>query len=266
MRALPLLLVVLAGCSSAPVPPRIDPAPPSPAPSVSASAAPSVSASTTTPVASAVSAPAPPDAKTEASEDVDRTRNGTRLALPGGAELVIAVSAPSAPNSPPEVTLTLVRGEKEIARRDGFFGVTGAKAKILTSAQACESWRGSIRREAFGATSGVRVSIACSTGEDYFSATELAVLFRLDEPLRDLDGLTRIWAGLGAAEHREMDSCLGSREVSFRLINLRTLEKTITEQTRWVEQSFADELKKKLKKGCKVGETKRVERVVLPGG
>jgi hypothetical protein len=266
MRSLPVVLVALAGCSSAPLPPRIDAALPSPRPSASASA--SVSIAIVPPAASAVSYLAPPDEESDDDFPWDKlglAGNGVRLSLEDGADLVITLRDTVAPDSVPEVVMALVRGGKVLSRRDGFAAVTGVEEKILTSAQSCETWRAGIRREAFGSVSGVRVSLGCSTGEDYYTATELAVLFRLDGPLRDLDGLARIWAGPANTLYSEMELCVRSREVDFRLIDVKKLEKTITEETRWNDRSNDEDWAKALKRGCKVKKkTTRVERVALP--
>jgi hypothetical protein len=249
------MLVVIAGCSSAPSPRRIEATPPSPTSSAPASA-----------IAGAVSAVAAPNAEEDdAPSDVDDLVHRTdKLALDDGAELVVVLGQPAEPDGALALTMALIRGGKVISRRDDFAAVTGVKATLLTSAQPCERSVAGLRRESFGRVAGVRVSIVCATGEDYFTSTELAVLFRLDGPVRDLDALPRIWAGLAATERNDMDSCMTSREVAFQVIDAKTLEKTITEQTRWVEQTFGGDLKKRLKKGCKVGTSKRVERVALP--
>lgn len=111
---------------------------------------------------------------------------------------------------------------------------------------------------------GQALSLICATGEAYFSATELAVLLRLDGPVHDLDGLTRIWSGVAAGEQNAMESCLISREVAFRVIDAKTLAKTITEKTSWHEQVIGDDVKKRLRQDCNVGTSKRTERVTLP--
>jgi hypothetical protein len=251
------LFVAVAGCSSAPLPPRVVATPGASAPSA-----------TPSPIAGATSDVAPADEATVAVEDAkdvgDLLTGGARLALGDGAELVVVVKAPSDRDGAPEVTMALVRGGKVIARRDGFDVVTGVEPTLLTATQPCESWRASLRKEAFGSVDGVRVSIACATGEDYFTSTELAVLFRIDGSLRDLDGLTRIWSGIAAREENAMDSCLTSREVGFRVLDAKTLEKTITETTRWVEQVIGDDVKRALRKDCKLGKSKRMERIALP--
>lgn len=254
-------LALLTGCSSAPLPPRAEAAPPSP----SASAPAVIASATAAPVASAapVAPPAEPEEK-KSREDDDPTRGGTRLVLEDGAVLTIEARELSAPDSPPEVTLILSRGGKEVARREGFAAVTGVKPKLLAATHLCERSNAHLRRESFGSAAGVRVSIVCISGEDYARGTELAVLFRLDEPLRDLDALKRLWAGLADGMRSDMDSCLMSRTVAFQLINPRTLEKTTIEVRNWTDQVIGEPLKAQLKQKCKVGRTKRVERVALP--
>ncbi len=259
MQVFPIrFLAAFMGCSSAPLPPPVEarPRPPAPAPSASVAPAP--------PAASTAADVAPAAEVDQASEAGDLVKGGARLALEDGAELVVAVKDPADPASPPPVAMALVRDGKVIARREGFAAVTGVESKLLTAAQSCESWRASLRRESSGSVEGVRVSIASAIGEDFSTSTELAVLFKINAPLRTLDGLARIWSGVAAREENKMDSCLTSREVGFRVPDAKTLEKTITERTWWVEQVIGGDVKKQLKRDCKVGTKKRVERVALP--
>src|SRR5262249_18302966 len=162
----------------------------------------------------------------------------------GGAELVVALRLGESSGHEPLVALAIVDGGKVVSRREGWKDVTGLPFDKAV-AGACESWSAAAKREALGSAEGVRLSLACTAGEDYRSGNEIAVLLRgaLAE-VRDVGALSRVWAGAADALRSQMDSCTSSRTVSFRLAGDKTLERTVAEETRWTEQDLDAELKK----------------------
>jgi hypothetical protein len=187
-----------------------------------------------------------------------------RMPAGGGAELVLALAQGSNAEETPLVTLALVDNERVVSRRDGVEALAGLTPYRI-GLKVCETWHAGLRREPLGAAIGLRVSLVCGHGEDYRVSTEIAVLFRLDAaPPRDLGALQRIWAGVADMTKSSMGSCEVARAVGFRLAGDKALEETIVEETQWVDQVIADEVKKRLRRECKVGKKKRVERLALP--
>lgn len=187
-------------------------------------------------------APPDPDAELLRGKASDTL---ARLAI-GGVEIVAVIHAEK--GSAPALTLATVQGGKVTARRDGWGAATGLSDK---PSSACDTWHVSIVRQPFGA----RVNLVCAVGEDYKTAEETAVLLREGT-------LDRLWAGPANRAQNEMDSCFSSRTVEFSLKG-KSLEKAISEETRWTDQPIAGDTKARLKKGCKVGKNKRVERVTI---
>ena len=152
--------------------------------------------------------------------------DSARLALNGGAELVLVVRPAESSTSEPLVALAIVDRGRVISRRDGFDAVTGLDLS-QAGLPACESWHARARREAWG----LRLSLVCGIGEDYHTDTEVAALFRMvAAPERDVAGLARFWSGIADSVQSEIDSCIRSRDVVFELADATTLKKTITEE------------------------------------
>lgn len=229
------------------------PPPPSPAPPVSASAR--------------VSAPPPRPAISDDDllhAEASPANGSARLALGGGVELIVVVRAGASTEQEPLLAMALVEKGKVLSRRDGLRALAGAALDKLGD-RPCDVWSAGAQREALGTGEAVRVSLVCSMGADYQSSTELAVLLRPGAPApRDLAALAPIWAGLADATQSAMDSCATSRAVTFKLVGDKALEQTITEETSWTDQHLAPDLTKRLRRDCKVGKKKRVERVTLP--
>lgn len=167
----------------------------------------------------------------------------------------VIIELESEPTSgPPEIALELRRDDKTIVRREGWDSVTHFDLKKL---HGCETWHTRIMRENIGTQDAIRVSLVCRTGEDYLTSSEIALLVKPEN-------LEPIWTGLADRLENTMDSCIQARHVSFRIIPPKTLEKTILEETTWVDQIMSDEVKTRLKRECKVGSKRRIERNTLP--
>lgn len=248
LRFLLFVAVVLPACSSAAPPSEnhvalpmkhTSDASPSPTPSTSTNPpAPAVSASS-----GAAPEPDPPD-----SPNRDNV-----VALENGLQAVVELDVDSSSNKP-RLALELRRNEKSVLRREGWDDITHFDLKKLHS---CDTWSARIVRENLGTRDALRVSLVCRTGEDYMTGSEVAVLVKPDN-------LETLWAGLGDHLENSMDSCLQSLRISFRIQPPKTLEKTIVEETNWVEQVLDDNVKARLKRECKVGTKRRVERITLP--
>jgi hypothetical protein len=72
---------------------------------------------------------------------------------------------------------------------------------------------------------GVRVGLGLQSGEDMFSAQELAVLYQVPSPITPVDTWKPLWAGPGTSYRSEMDECKESVSVTFA-IDGQTLVKT----------------------------------------
>ncbi len=238
-----LLLVVVAACSSSSPPPRDV--------FVVAPVKPIVSAS----VQSAVSAlpnPPPPATSAPPADPPELPDSDTMLVLGNGTSVFVVLSE-DASSGPPELALELRSETKVILRREGWQAITHVDLKKLAF---CDTWYARLGRESLGDIDAVRVSLVCRAGEDYMTSKEVAVLVKPDT-------LETIWAGLADSYENSMDSCLSGIHVKFRFIKPKTLEKTIVEETHWVDQLLDEEVKGRLKRDCKVGSKRRVERVKL---
>lgn len=142
-RCLAVFFAALVSCAGPPRPSSVAPSRP---PSAVVAAPP--------PITSAVVATAPAVEIPEANDVDGLALGGERLPLGDGAELVIEVTASGDRGGAPAVAMALVRGGKVTARRDGFNAVAGVEPTILVGSDSCDSWRGSLRREAFGSVSG----------------------------------------------------------------------------------------------------------------
>lgn len=248
LRSVLLVAVMLPACSSASPPPENHVTPPikhtsdaRPPPT------PSTPPNPTAPVATA-SAPATPEPDPPDSPILNNV-----VTLENGLQAVVELDVDSSSNKP-RLALELRRNEKSVLRREGWDEITHFDLKKLHS---CDTWSARIVRENLGTRDALRASLVCRTGEDYMTGSEIAVLVKPDN-------LETLWAGLGDHLENSMDSCLQSRRVSFRIQPPKTLEKTIVEETSWVEQLLDDSVKARLKLECKLGMKRRVERVTLP--
>jgi hypothetical protein len=205
------------------------------------------------PVVSAPPNPPPPIASAETAAPPEAPDPDPKLALGNGTDVVVVFSG-DASSGPPELALELRRENKVVLRREGWDAITHFDLKKL---QFCETWTARMGREPLGTIDAVRVSLVCRTGEDYQTSEEVALLVKPDN-------LETIWAGLGDRYINSMDSCIEGRHVHFQIISPKTLEKTIVEETRWVDQVITDDVKDRLKRECKLGSKRRIERVKLP--
>jgi hypothetical protein len=201
------------------------------------------------PVASSTPPPAQPEPPEADDEPVD---SNPKLSLDNGMDLVVLLDD-SSPNSP-ELAIELRREGKVVERREGWDTITHFDLKKL---HPCDTWRSYVQRESLGAFDGVRVTLVCQVGEDYATSDEIAVLLRTDR-------LDTVWAGIADGYHNTMDSCILRRQVTFRISSPKTLVKTIAEETRWIDQVIDDDVKRRLKRDCKLGRKERVERITLP--
>lgn len=255
------LLVLLASvsCSSG-SPSRSDPQvgpmgtsenPRQSAPQASAIAAAPVDVRPNTTAASSV-APNPAPEASSAPEPDELPDPDTTLAL-GNGTFVVELSSDFKRDFP-DLAIELQREKKSVVRREGWKTITHVDLKKI---HPCEIWSTRLSRELIGKINAVRLSLICRVGEDFLTSTEIAVLL-------DPDDLKTIWAGPADEWINSMDSCIFSRRVTFKGINPKTIEKTILESTIWSEQLIEEGAKARLKRDCKVGSKRRVERVVLP--
>jgi len=256
----PLVALTIFSCSSPQVSPprpdpldiaavntadvRRDPAAPSTSPTSPASPeSPSSVSAATNPEPAASANPEPDE-----SPDPDTT-----LAIGNGTDVVVELSADSK-SDVPQLAIELKREKKSVSRREGWKEITRFDLKKL---HPCDTWSTRLTRELLGKVNAVRVSLICRIGEDYLTSTEIAVLLNPDD-------LNTIWAGPADEWISAMDSCIQSRRVTFRALNPKTLEKTVLDATIWSEQLIEEGAKARLKRECKVGSKRLVERVVLP--
>jgi len=241
-----LVLGVFPACTSSP--PRQDVHIAAPVkPIVSTTAPPEVSTPPNPPPSLEASAAAPPPAPPEPPNP------DTTLALGDGTYFVVELQE-NGPLEAPALALELQRDNKVVLSRLGFDAITHFDLKKF---HPCETWLTRVIHEDLGTSKAVRVSLICRTGEDYSTSSEIAVLVKPDD-------LKTIWAGLADTYNNSMDSCIEARRVTFRIVPPRTLEKSILAETTWVEQVIDGDVKTRLKRECKLGKQRRVEKIVLP--
>ena len=175
------------------------------------------------------------------------------LALGDGTYFVVELQE-NGPFEAPALALELKRDNKVVLDRLGFEAITHVNLKKLHS---CDTWATRVNLEDLGTSKAVRVSLVCSTGEDYLTSSEIAILVKPDD-------LRTIWAGLADKFVNTMDSCIEARRVTFRIVPPKTLEKSILSETTWVDQVLDEDFKARLKRDCKLGKQRRVEKVALP--
>lgn len=179
--------------------------------------------------------------------------SGTTLALGNGTNVVVVLGEDTS-SGPSDLALELRSENKVVLRREGWQAITHFDLKKLSY---CDTWFARLARESLGTIEAVRVSVVCRAGEDFMTSKEVAVLVKPDT-------LETIWAGLADDYENSMDSCMKGNHVTFRIIAPKTLEKTIVEETHWVDQVIEEDVKSRLKRDCKIGSRRRVERVKLP--
>lgn len=153
-------------------------------------------------------------------------------------------------------TLTIERREqgKTVRRREGWKEITHFDWLKI---HPCESSGAQIIHHRLGITEGVRISLVCRTGEDYFTSSEFALLINSTT-------LETLWAGLADRTESIMDSCITTRRIDFRSPSSDVIEKKISEITRWVDQPLDEQFKAHLKNDCKVGSQVRIESEPWP--
>ena len=176
-----------------------------------------------------------------------------KLAL--GRDTVITVHwTPGTPEQDPTLMIERLQEGKTVRRREGWKEITHFDWSKM---QPCESWGTQMVNYNLGNTDGVRISLVCRTGEDYFTSTEFALIL-------DSTTLKTLWAGLADRTESIMDSCITTHHIDVRSPSAEVIEKKISKITRWVDQPIASEVKLRLKQACKVGVDVHIETEARP--
>lgn len=108
-----------------------------------------------------------------------------------------------------------------------------------------------------GAPGGLLVSVAGEVGEDYYTRSSLAVVFR-----PTASGFERVWAGVGDQVERSMDACFRVTTRGFRFVDAGTLSVSHARSARFIRQDLDADLLRTLRREC-TPEPRRVSRVAL---
>ncbi len=150
---------------------------------------------------------------------------------------------------PPSVAIGLVRGGQIVSKIEGVEGVIGelpASAPTL-----CETFELEVHPEEWGDARGIRVSLVCSVGEDSLTRTEIVALYQIRDGV-----LERAYSGLGGRLDSNMDSCVTTRRVTFK-VSRGALEALIETATVWRDQPLDPAFARALRAQCRVEKASR---------
>lgn len=144
-----------------------------------------------------------------------------------------------------KLALRLERDGKPVWQRDGLLSISGLDA-VPATFESCDSIMSAIVTQSWGEASGVRLSVACRSGEDFFSATELAILLDFDDELTA--SFQPLWAGEADTFSSENDECVMTTTVTFKVAGAEIIRTEVDEA-----------------EGCKRKKARRTTRIPLPG-
>lgn len=136
--------------------------------------------------------------------------------------------------------------------------VTWEATEEMTPPAVGETWSAEPVIAVPGAPGGLLVSLAGEAGEDYYTRSSLAVVFR---PTAG-GGFERVWAGAGDRVERSMDACFRVTTRGFRFVDAGTLSVSSARSARFIRQDLDRDLLRTLRREC-TPEPRRVSRVAL---
>jgi len=122
-----------------------------------------------------------------------------------------------------------------------------------------EQWTASPATRVGGTPGGLRVGLVASSGEDYHSDVEQAVIFRAEGEGR----YTRVWQGEGNRDERAMDACFTVIDRVITFTDAHTLTVATSGTARFQNQHITGGELQRLRRECRQP-ARRSERVTLP--
>ncbi len=242
------------GCNRNPQPVPVAPAPnpiapaPGPAPVVAQDAAVADVAPVEAPVA------VPEGCTEDGAFAIHRVNRGDRgvasCTVLGDERVFVAWRTEPVADDPSRVTATL----RIAVVRGGAVAWRGSET--LNAVASAEDWTATPSVRVEGAAGGLLVGLLGSSGEDYRTTMEHAVVFRALGEGR----YARVWVGDGGREERSMDACFLTHDMTARFADATTLELRRATRARFQTQNIPRDLLARLRRECR-DVAPRTERV-----